>query len=93
MRTTNHLEGWHRKLNDAAGHAHPNILKIVSVFISEQKMTTIKIAQLDHGAPANRRRSKYVMLSERIQRLRLQLLANEVGRQEYAHAISHLMGF
>jgi hypothetical protein len=31
-RTTNHLEGWHRKLNDRAGHAHPNIYKIIDVF-------------------------------------------------------------
>ena len=87
MRTTNHLEGWHRKLNDAAGHAHPNVFKLIGVFIAEQKMTTIKIAQLDLGALISRRKNKYAILSERLNRLRVQYMANEIERQDYARAV------
>ena len=31
-KTNNHVEGWHNKINRAAGKAHPNIFELVELF-------------------------------------------------------------
>ena len=40
-RTNNHVEGWHKKLNVAAGRTHPNVFEVVEVFQQEQAMTEV----------------------------------------------------
>ena len=45
-RTNNHVEGWHKKLNVAAGKTHPNVFEIVEVFQQEQAMTEVTLQQL-----------------------------------------------
>ena len=34
-KTNNHVEGWHNKINRAAGKAHPNIFELVELFKTE----------------------------------------------------------
>ena len=38
-RTNNNTEGWHSKLRNLAGKAHPNIYEAVTLFKSEQAAT------------------------------------------------------
>ena len=41
-KTNNHVEGWHNKINRAAGKAHPNIFELVELpysgYISREKI-------------------------------------------------------
>ena len=36
QRTNNHVEGWHKKLNVAAGKTQPNVFETIEVFQAEQ---------------------------------------------------------
>ena len=37
-KTNNHVEGWHNKINRAAGKAHPNIFELVELFMGVDEM-------------------------------------------------------
>ena len=43
-KTNDHVEGWHKKINRAAGKAHPNIFKLVELFKTEQANTEVFLA-------------------------------------------------
>ena len=43
-KTNNHVEGWHNKINRAAGKAHPNIFELVELFKTEQANTEVCLA-------------------------------------------------
>ena len=49
-KTNNHVEGWHKKINHAAGKTHPNIFELVDLFRTEQANTEVSLAQLAGGA-------------------------------------------
>jgi hypothetical protein len=92
-RTTNHIEGWHKKLNGLVGHPHPNVFRIIGVFQKEQQMTAIKMIQAQHGVSVPRRKKKYVDVDNRIRNLKLRLINDDCTVDEFATAISHLLGF
>ena len=56
-RTTNHLEGWHSKLNKA-GPNHPNIFKFVDLIKKEQCHTETVLLQIQAGGRLAPKRRK-----------------------------------
>ena len=55
IRTNNHVEGWHSRLNKIVGKAHPNIFELVDTFKKEQATTEIDVTQRAVGAAPPRR--------------------------------------
>jgi hypothetical protein len=92
-RATNHIEGWHKKLNDQAGRAHPNIFKFVEIIKKIQQETTISQRELEHRVPAVRRRKAYTRVDEQILRLKNRLMANDINAHDYICAVSHLLKY
>ena len=45
INTKHHVEGWHNKINRAAGKGHPNIFELVELFKTEQANTEVCLAQ------------------------------------------------
>ena len=64
-RTTNHVEGWHSKLNNVAA-SHPNMFKLINIIKSEQSFTEMTILQLEAGGTLRPKRRKYRQVDERI---------------------------
>ena len=92
-RTTNHLEAWHKTLNDYHNTHSPNIFASIVALKKEQAKSEIKLAQLNHGAAPVAKRRKYVRLEDRLRRLKVRFMRHEIDLVGYATAISHLMGY
>ena len=69
-RTTNHIEGWHSKVNKACQRSHPNIFVMVKLLQKEQAVNEAKIIQLQAGDKQCPRRKKYRKLDSRLQALK-----------------------
>ena len=54
--TSNHLQGWHDRLEQVVGKSHLNIFECVEVFQREQVSTEVLIQQLAAGARPPRRK-------------------------------------
>ena len=67
-KTTNHVEGQHKKINRAAGKAHPNIFELVELFKAEQANTEVSLAQLAAGGAVRNTKKKYSTMREEFER-------------------------
>ncbi|XP_021339484.1 uncharacterized protein LOC110440643, partial [Mizuhopecten yessoensis] len=63
-RTTNHVEGWHSKVNRMCKHAHPNIYAIVKLLQKLQAADEVRMIQLPAGGKSRPRKKKYRRLDE-----------------------------
>ena len=54
------VEGWHNKINRAAGKAHPKVFELVELFKGEQANTEVSLAQLAAGGEADEKEVRYV---------------------------------
>ena len=57
-RTTNHIEGWHHKINNLVSRSHPNIYSLIDIIKKEQSMNEIKMLQFSNGGRQNPRKRK-----------------------------------
>ncbi|VDH96256.1 Hypothetical predicted protein [Mytilus galloprovincialis] len=57
--TTNHLEGWHHKLNNQLNKAHPNLFLIRQKLRNTQAATEIRLIQYAAGGKHKTRKLKY----------------------------------
>lgn len=58
-RTTNHLEGWHHKLNNQMHRAYPNIFTIIKLLQTFQSANEIKIIQLAASGKRRKEEKRY----------------------------------
>ena len=63
------MEGWHKKVNRAAGKAHPNIFELVELFKTEQPNTEVCLAQLAAGGAVRNTRKKYSIKQKRLAKI------------------------
>ena len=49
LRTTNHVEGWHRLFNEKVKIAHPNIFVLIKALKNEERTTRNRMRELDNG--------------------------------------------
>lgn len=90
-RTTNHLEGWHNKLNRLIQKAHPNVFQFLSVIQTEQAANEIKMLQLEGGIAPPQKRRKYRNVDHRLSTLKEQLTDGRKTVIEYADSASYLL--
>jgi len=90
-RTTNHVEGWHSRINKKCRKPHPNVYAMVRLLQQEQATNEAKIIQLRAGGKQRPRKRKYVELDSRLVGLKNKLTDGRLGVLEYADAASYLL--
>ena len=82
-RTNNHLEGWHKRLKNLVGKAHPNIYEFVEVIKKEQTATEILLVQLGAGARVPKRSAQAITTDRKIKELKKRFAENSISLDEY----------
>lgn len=65
-RTNNHLEGWHRKLNNQVKKAHPNIYEFINHLRKIQASNEVKMIQYNAGGKRPKLNNKYRKLQTKL---------------------------
>ncbi|XP_033753121.1 LOW QUALITY PROTEIN: uncharacterized protein LOC117336618 [Pecten maximus] len=89
-RTTNHVEGWHSKVNKLCQHAHPNIFVAVQLLKKIQATNEAKIIQLSAGGKQRPKKRKYCHIDYRLSHLKDRYRNGQIDVLTYADAASHL---
>ena len=87
------MEGWHNKINHAAGKAHPNIFELVELFKTEQANTEVSLGQLVAGGAVRNTRKKYSTKQKRLAKIGEKFERGDYTLEEYINVISKWMGF
>ncbi|KAL8571302.1 hypothetical protein ACOMHN_061442 [Nucella lapillus] len=91
VRTNNHVEGWHSKLNRLIGRSHPNMHTLVFVLRREQAQTEQTMIRARLGDAPPLRRKKYRQLEERLRRVRERYRAGHLNSNDFLAALSHMI--
>jgi len=59
VRTNNHLEGWHNRLNRLIPRCHPNVFQLISIFQSEQQKRDVMMKRILEGNKPKAQSKKY----------------------------------
>lgn len=66
VRTTNHIEGWHRKFNEKVKRKHPNIYLLLEHLKDEEKATRTRIKLIENGHRIAQPARKYRDINRKI---------------------------
>jgi hypothetical protein len=92
-RTTNVCEGYHSVLNSHFRQRHPSPFAFIDFLKQQEGETERRVAQLQHGAPPRKRKAKYVLVDEALDRLRNTYFGNGVPGVnrllQYLDAVAH----
>lgn len=66
FRTTNHLEGWHSKLNKGISNAKPSFIKFLDLLLKNIKEFDLKIKQFEQGIPISYRNKNVIDFDKRL---------------------------
>ena len=66
IRTTNHVEGWHRKLNAKVKVAHPTLYQFIRHLQEEESLVSNRMLELDNGHRLMPMVKKYRELNRRL---------------------------
>jgi hypothetical protein len=91
IRTTNNVEAWHRVLNAEAGSHSPNIYRAVQILKTQERQTSIRHAQLQNGGAVNVRRSKWIKVDQKIQRIKALYELGELPIGQFLRAMAYLV--
>ena len=91
-RTTNFLEGWHRRISSILGQTHPNIWKFLEFLKGEQSNTEARKQALLRGETVSKKSSKAIGREKRLKKVvsEFQLRTNN-GHTciEYLEGLAH----
>ena len=87
-KTNNHVEGWHNKINHAAGKVHLNIFELVELFKTEQANTEVSRAQLAASGAVRNTRKKYCTKQKRLAKIGEKFERGDYTLEEYIDGIS-----
>lgn len=90
-RTTNHVEGWHHKINNQLRHCHPNIYTLIDLVQKEQAANEAKLFQHANGGKQRPRKRVYREREQMLIRLKHQLRTGDMDIMTYVDAASHLV--
>ncbi len=82
-RTNDLMEGWHSKLKNVLGKAHPNVYEIVRTLKAEQAAVELAVAQLGAGACPPPRSHASIDKDWKVAEMKRKFAANEMTLQEY----------
>ena len=86
-RTTNSLEGWHRRMGHIMGKTHPNIFEFLLRLCDEQCHTELTIQKLVAGDAVEPPRKRMRIVNDRISRVVAQY--HERNTMDYVLGIAH----
>ncbi len=89
--TTNHIEGWHHKLNNQLNKAHPNLFLIIQKLQNVQAATEIQLIQYAAGGKRKTRKLKYRNIDTRLGDLKERLQQGHIDVNHYTDAVSRLL--
>lgn len=92
-RTTNHVEGWHRKLSMQIPCSNPNIFSAIDFIKIEQAYVEVTVQQLLSGGSLQPRKRKYRNLDNALLSYKRDLETGEKTIMEFLDCVSHLTGF
>lgn len=90
-RTTNHVEGWHHKINNLLYHSHPNLYTLIDIIRKEQATNEVKLIQHANGGKQRPRKRLYREIDQRLGTLKQRLTDGEIDIIRYADAASYLI--
>ncbi|KAL8623791.1 hypothetical protein ACOMHN_054097 [Nucella lapillus] len=91
QRTNNHVEAFHRRLNDAVQVRHPTLWMFIRLLKDNQTLTEDNMSRADRGDAAPRRRRKWRQLDERLTQLKQEFHDGDRDLDAYWRAVSHCM--
>ncbi|XP_003366554.1 conserved hypothetical protein [Trichinella spiralis] len=93
VRTNNHLEGWHSRMNKSARKHHLGFYQFLQLILDEQGKTVLVMRQIDdgctHGRGSVRRSAAYGVQQRRVAALTSRLVHNEISVQQILSAQSY----
>ena len=92
-RTTNNVEGWHRRFSGRIGCSHPNVFTFLRSIRSEEDHWRTEVEKLVAGAEGARRRTQWQLLSDRLLRLAERRRDGEIGIADYVRGVAHNFNF
>ena len=90
-RTTNHVDGWHHKINNLLRHSHPNIYTLIDIIRKEKAVNEVKLFQHANGGKQRPRKRIYRELEVQHGKLKQKLTTGVLNIIDYADAASHLV--
>ena len=91
LRTTNHVEGWHRKLNAKIKVAHPTIYKFIRHMQEEESSSSNRMLELDNGHRLMPMVKKYKDLNRRLVIVTTEFNNYERTLEAFLEAISNFL--
>ena len=88
-RTTNNIEGWHRRFRGVVDCANPNIYRLILSLRQEEDHWRAEDDRLVTGACQPQRKAQWVKLAERMTKLVGEKDAGRLTRLEFLRAIAH----
>lgn len=92
-RTTNTCEGYHSVLNAQFNRRHPDPFRFIEFLQKQEIMLERRIQQLQMGAPPRKRKAKYILVDNAIDRLRTNYFSfgipNVARLLQYIDAVAH----
>ncbi|KRX35235.1 hypothetical protein T05_7684 [Trichinella murrelli] len=93
VRTNNHLEGWHSRMNKRARKHHLGFYQFLYLILDEQGKTETVVRQINdgytHGRGSVRRSAAYGVQQRRVAALTGKLVHNEISVEHFLSAISY----
>ena len=93
VRTINAVEGWHRIVNTFFKKPHPNIYKFIDIIKNQQRKTSLRVAQLQGGAPNLLQRKTYSAIDNAIQVLKEHLQNGVIDLPRYLDSVGYNLRF
>ncbi|KRY45231.1 hypothetical protein T03_8571, partial [Trichinella britovi] len=93
VRTNNHLEGWHSRMNKRARKHYLGFYQFFKLILDEQGKTKTAVRQIDdgytHGRGSVRRSAAYGVQQQRLAALTFKLVHNEITVEHFLSEISY----
>ncbi|KAF9420030.1 hypothetical protein HW555_003624 [Spodoptera exigua] len=89
FRTTNHLEGWHSKLNKGISNAKPSFIKFLDLLLKNIKEFDLKIKQFEQGIPISYRNKNVIDFDKRLAHIITQHQNCEITLEEKTVTIAN----
>ena len=91
-RTTNSVEGWHRRFSGKAG-SHPSVFGLIMQIQAEEAHWRVEVRKIQAGATPRRRSALWERLSDRVAALARRWRDNEVDTADFLRGIAHNFTF
>ncbi|XP_053208063.1 uncharacterized protein LOC128392104 [Panonychus citri] len=90
-RTTNHLEGFHNKLNSCFNHGSPNLFSLINQLRSFELEFRIDLTHVLNGEKVHQKNNKYIKINENYMKYHHLYTNNQIDLLNYIDSVSRIM--